>query len=184
MLNLLLVPFQLAAAAPPPVYQGYAGEIAVIVPRVEVEPSIDGVLDEPVWASAAVLTGFSQYEPVDGLPAEDDTEVLIWYAPTGIYIGIRAHEPHAPVNATLADRDRIFGDDFVQVLLDPFHDGRRALVFAVNPFGVQADGTQSEERRSRSGMFTADETSAAIDLSPDYIFESEGRLVDGQWSSR
>jgi len=179
MLNLLLVPFQLAAAAPPPVYQGYDGEIAVIVPRVEAEPSIDGFLDEPVWASAALLTGFSQYEPVDGLPAEDATEVLVWYAPTGLYIGIRAREPHAPVNATLADRDRIFGDDFVQILLDPFHDGRRALVFAVNPLGVQADGTQSEERRSRSGMFTAEETSAAIDLSPDYIFESEGRLVDG-----
>ena len=28
-------------------------------------------------------------------------------------------------------------------------------------------------------MCTAEETSAAIDLSPDYIFESEGRLVSG-----
>jgi hypothetical protein len=179
MLSLLAVPFQLAAAAPPPTYRGFDGEVAVVAPRIEAEARVDGVLDEDVWALAAVLAGFSQYEPVDGLAAEDDTEVLVWYAPNGLYVGIRAREPHAPVNATLADRDRIWGDDFVQILLDPFHDGRRALLFAVNPLGVQADGTQSEERRSRTGMFTAGETSAAIDLSPDYLFDSKGRVFDG-----
>jgi len=188
VLGLLLLPLlelpQLAAGAPPvpmppPVYSGVDRRIAVDVPRFEAEARIDGVLDEPVWSTAAVLTGFSQYEPVDGLPADDQTDVLVWYAPTGLHIGIRAYEPHAPVNATLADRDRIFGDDFVQILLDPFHDGRRALLFAVNPLGVQADGTQSEERRSRAGMFTAEEASAAIDLSPDYLFDSKGRVFEG-----
>jgi len=186
----LLLPLQLAAGTPPglpaptpalepAIYHGAAGATAVQLPRLEAEADVDGSLDEPVWAEAALLTGFSQYEPLDGLPAADSTEVLVWYAPHGLYIGVRAFEPHAPVNATLADRDRIFGDDYVQVLLDPFHDGRRALVFAVNPFGVQADGTQSEEQRTRSGMFTAEESSARIDLSPDYLFDSRGRLVDG-----
>jgi len=180
----LLLPFQLAAGVPPApdpalVYRGFDGAIAVTVPRLEDEARIDGVLDDAAWARAAVLTGFSQYQPVDGLPAEDATEVLIWYTPGGVYLGIRALEPHGSVNATLADRDRIFGDDYVQILLDPFHDGRRALVFAVNPFGVQADGTQSEEERSRAGMFAAEETSARVDLSPDYIFQSAGRLIDG-----
>src|SRR5690606_29680899 len=114
MLSLLAVSFQLAAAEPPPVYRGFDGEVAVVIPRAEAEASVDGVLDEAVWSSAAVLAGFSQYEPLDGLPADDETEVLVWYAPTGLYIGIRAREPHGPVNATLADRDRIFGDDYVQ----------------------------------------------------------------------
>jgi hypothetical protein len=179
-----LVPFQLAAGAPPPppapeVFRGLEGAIAVAAPRIEAEARIDGVLDEEMWARAAVLAGFSQYQPVDGVPADDPTEVLVWYAPAGLYLGVRALEPHAPVNATLADRDRIFGDDFVQILLDPFRDGRRALVFAVNPLGVQADGTQSEEDRTRAGMFAAEETSARIDLSPDYLFESAGRAFDG-----
>ena len=31
--------------------------------RVEVAPSIDGVLDEPVWALAPPLTDFVQFEP-------------------------------------------------------------------------------------------------------------------------
>lgn len=192
MLTLLLA-LQLAAAPPAShplgevgaaadtssVYRGRDDAIAVEPPRLEADATIDGVLDEDVWSRAAVLTGFSQYQPVDGLPADDDTEVLVWYSPDALYLGVRAHEPHAPVNATLADRDKIFGDDYVQILLDPFHDGRRALLFAVNPLGVQADGTQTEEERARSGMFSAEEASAKIDLSPDYLFQSKGRLVDG-----
>lgn len=186
----LLLPLQLAATSPPAVepiletptvYSGRAGAVAVAPPRLETEVRIDGVLDEEVWTQAALLTGFSQYQPVDGLPADDSTEVRVWYAPTGLYVAVRAFEPHAPVNATLADRDRIFGDDHVQILLDPFHDGRRALLFAVNPLGVQADGTQSEEERSRSGQFSAEESSARIDLSPDYLFESAGRVVEGAY---
>lgn len=179
----LLLPFQLAAAQMPidpnAECRGFDGSVAVVLPRLESEARIDGVLDEEAWSRAAVLTGFSQYEPVDGLPAPDDTEVRVWYAAEGLYLGVRAFEPHGPVRATLADRDRIFGDDYVQILLDPYHDGRRALVFAMNPLGVQADGTQSEEERSRSGMFSAEESSARIDLSPDYLFDSEGRVVEG-----
>ena len=62
-------------------------------PRVELPAAavtIDGVLDEAVWQQAARLTGFSQYAPVDGRPAEDDTEVLVFYSPTAIYFGVKA----------------------------------------------------------------------------------------------
>jgi hypothetical protein len=48
------------------------------------------------------------------------------------------------VNATLADRDRITADDYVTVLLSTFDDARQAVAFAVNPLGVQMDGTLVE----------------------------------------
>src|SRR5207244_2361682 len=54
------------------------------------------------WQRAARLIGFSQYRPVDGRPAEDSTEVLVWYAPDAIWFGVRAYEPHGNVvRATL-----------------------------------------------------------------------------------
>src|SRR5207244_2860299 len=91
----------------------------------------DGVLAEPVWSRAATLTGFSQYRPVDGRPADDSTVVLVWYAPDAIYFGIRAFEPHGSVvRATLADRDNIDADDHVAILLDTYLDHRRATMFA------------------------------------------------------
>ena len=39
--------------------------------KVETAIAVDGVLDEPVWANAALLTQFSSYNPVDGRPAQD-----------------------------------------------------------------------------------------------------------------
>jgi hypothetical protein len=101
---------------------------------------------------------------VDGLPAQDSTEVLIFYTSHAIYFGVRAYEPHGIVNATLADRDRITGDDFVQILLDTFNDRRRALLFAVNPRGVQSDGTFAD--------------GSGTDLNPDFIFDSKGRVTE------
>ncbi|MYK69358.1 MAG: hypothetical protein F4020_07440 [Gammaproteobacteria bacterium] len=128
-------------------YAGIAGETEVSVPRLEQAADIDGFLDEPAWREASVLTGFSQYEPVDQRPAADTTRVLVWYSPTGIYFGIKAFDASGSVNATLADRDRIEGDDYVQLLLDTFDDRRQAFLFGVNPFGIQQDGNRTEGNR-------------------------------------
>ena len=54
------------------------------IPRVESEIQIDGKLDEQVWSRATRLTGFWQYQPVDGRRAEEETQVLVWYAPDAI----------------------------------------------------------------------------------------------------
>ena len=91
--------FALQSAAPDSglVYNGLAKRLDARLPRFEAEAKIDGVLDEPMWRRAARLTGFSQYRPVDGRPAEDSTEVLAWYAPDAIYFGIRAFERHGTV---------------------------------------------------------------------------------------
>src|SRR5438105_15785108 len=116
MLPLLLV-LQSAAPDSGPVYNGLAKRLDARLPRFEAEAKIDGVLDEPMWRRAARLTGFSEYRPVDGRPAEDSTEVLVWYAPDAIYFGIRAFERHGTVvRATLADRDNIDADDHVNVV--------------------------------------------------------------------
>jgi hypothetical protein len=164
---------------PPTTYNGRAGKLAVRVPRLEVEPVIDGKLDEPVWGEAVLLTGFSQFSPTDGVPAADSTEVLVWYSPTGILFGIRAFEAHGAVHATLADRDRIASDDHVQILLSTFNDGRQASVFAVNPFGVQSDGALVETgSTSGNGFNNAVVKRETADLSPDFVFQSQGRLTD------
>lgn len=165
----------LAASDPPggnpPVgpYVGTAGNVAVLPPRMVASIKVDGSLDEPPWQQAAVLTGFSEYFPVDGRPAEDSTQVLVWYSATAIYFGIRAFEPHGPVHATLATRDHISTDDQVEIFLDTFDDHRQAIALAVNPLGVQSDGTLNE---------THPGTSDTVDLSTDFVYQSKGRITD------
>jgi len=179
MFPLLLV-FQSVATDSAPVYSGLAKQLDARIPRFEAQPTIDGVLDEPVWRRAARLTGFSQYRPVDGRPAEDSTEVLVWYAPDAIYFGIRAFERHGnAVRATLADRDNIDADDHVAILLDTYLDHRRATMFAVNPLGVQEDGVWSDgvAAGAAGGPSAGGRFDATIDLNPDYVYESRGRVT-------
>jgi Domain of unknown function (DUF5916) len=163
------------------VHNGRQQGPSVQVPRLEGPVVIDGVLDEEVWKGAAALTGFSHFQPIDGEPAADSTEVRVWYSPTAIYFGIRAREPHGEVHATLADRDRIFADDVVQLLIGTFNDSRQAFMFAVNPLGVQGDGVLVERGNLAGGGFGGGSAQAreGVDLSPDYVFESKGRLVEG-----
>ena len=162
----------------PPVYSGWAGDTKVKPPRLEGKVVVDGVLDEPQWSRAAVLTGFSQFTPVDGLPAADSTQVLVWYSATALYLGVRAVDRTGTVRATLATRDQIFNDDNIQIFLSTFNDGRQAMVFAVNPLGVQADGALNENgSTSCNGANCAIQTRQQPDLSQDFVWESKGRLV-------
>ena len=145
----------------------------VTIPRLEVPVVVDGVLDEPVWQQAARLSGFHQYEPVDGRPAVERTEVLVWYSPDAIHFGIIAYDSRPEsVRATQADRDNIGSDDRVTLYLDTFNDQRRAFFFAVNPLGVQQDGVRTEGAGSAGRTFGGN-----TDTSPDFHFDSRGRLT-------
>jgi hypothetical protein len=161
-------------------YDGRANQTSFRAPRAEgrdADVRVDGSLDEPVWRDAALLTGFSLYAPIDQRPAPDSTEVLVWYSSTAIYFGIRAFEPHGggdAVHATLADRDRISGDDNVEIHLDTFHDQRRAFVFIVNPLGVQADGMKSEAGGFIPG---SNVMPGQNDLSADFLWQSKGHVT-------
>jgi len=169
-------------------FNGAAKQTRVQIPRVDTSAVVDGMLNEPVWSRAARLTGFSQYQPVDGRPAEDPTEVLVWYGPDAIWFGIRAREVHGDViRATRANRDNIGSEDHIQILLDTYNDHRNAFLFGVNALGVQQDGTRSDQFGGGAGGFSAtgggmrdmNPLDGNVDLNPDFAFESKGRLVDG-----
>jgi hypothetical protein len=162
------------AAAGQQAFNGRNGQLEVAIPRFESPVEIDGFLQEPVWRSAALLTGFSTYQPVDGRPSPDSTEILLWYSRDAIHVGVRAFEPHGTVRATLADRDRVRGDDYVELHFDTFLERKRAFVFVVNPLGVQADGTKAEGGSWVPGGAFPGET----DLNPDFQWQSKGRLTE------
>src|SRR3954469_3714397 len=173
----MILPFLAAAALA--VYSGRESNIHVKIPRLELDVKVDGSLSEPAWQQAALLHGFSQFSPTDGVPAADSTQVLVWYSPTAIHFGVRAYEAHGAVHATLADRDKISADDYIQILLSTFNDSRQALVFSVNPLGVQSDGALVETgSTSGNGFNSAVVKREEPDLSPDYVFESKGRITD------
>ena len=180
MLPTLLLVARLAVVLPAALtYIGRENQLSVPIPRIAADVTVDGNLNEPVWQQAALLTGFSECSPHDGIAAADSTHVLVWYSPTAMYFGIRAYEPHGAVHATLADRDKIASDDNVQILLGTFHDHRQVYVFGMNPLGVQMDGTIVEQGQVLTGGWTPTLSGrVAPDLSQDFVFSSKGRLTD------
>ena len=153
-----------SSARAPSVFNGRMRQTTLTLPRIEGGVKMDGRLDEASWQTASILTGFSQYSPIDGVAAADSTEVLVMYTDHEIFLGVRAYETHGAVHATHADRDRIGSDDHIQLILDTFNDRRRAYSFAVNPLGVQSDGQFVDGH--------------GADLSPDYQYESKGRVTE------
>jgi len=152
-------------------YSGAAGQVQVLIPRLEAEIEVDGALGEEVWSRAGRLTGFSQYSPADGRPAEQDTEILVWYSPTALHFGVLARARPGTVRATLANRDQLGQEDRIEFYIGTYNDGHQALVFAVNPLGVQQDGTLAEQGRNNGGR-------EGTDLSPDFVYASRGRITD------
>ncbi len=180
MLTALLL--LMAQTAPAPAagasYAGRDGQVRVAVPRLDAAIDVDGQLDEPAWGQAALLTAFSAYSPVDGREADEETEVLVFYSATAIHFAARARAAPGSVRATLANRDHLDTEDQLRIFLATFDDGRQAFYFAVNPLGVQADGTLVEgvvkQANGFDGLATGREDP---DLNPDFVFDSKGRLT-------
>ncbi len=157
-------------------YRGDRGELSVRVPRLpEAGIRVDGRLDEAAWGEAARLTGFTQYQPVEGIAASQPTEVRVLYTSEAMYFGIRAYDSDpSAIRATLTDRDGgVESDDWVRIILDTFHDNTQAYVFYVNPLGIQADGLWVEGAEQHFGP--------PIDFNPDFLWESAGEVTADGW---
>ncbi|MDT0633273.1 DUF5916 domain-containing protein [Rubrivirga litoralis] len=112
---------------------------------------VDGVLDEAAWDAAEVATGFVQYEPNEGAPATERTEVRVLRAADGLVVGARMFTADpSRIRQTLSRRDNTGGADAFVVSLDSYNDDRTAYVFGVTAAGVRFDGTIEGRREDRS----------------------------------
>ncbi len=72
-----------------------ANEPQVLINTTEKAPIIDGVLDDPVWKHATLITEFYQRVPVEGAVASEKTEAYLSYDSDMLYIGVRLHDRDA-----------------------------------------------------------------------------------------
>jgi hypothetical protein len=140
----------------------------VRIPRIENAPEIDGRLDEEMWKRAARLKDFYQTQPGDNIAPSFPTETLLAYDRKTLYIAFRAQDEAGKVRSTVAERDRIFDDDHVWVVLDTFNDKRRAYILVFNPLGIQADGILTE--------------GGGEDYSVDILMQSKGVVAEGGYT--
>ncbi len=175
--SLVLLPFLLSAS---PVAQDATQsrdsvvykrpeEIRIPIRRAAQPPVLDGRLDDPVWKDAPVLDRFVQYEPVDSVPATQQSVGRVTYDDNFLYIAFRAYEPNRDdIRATMHARERGGElDDKVAIALDTYNDNRRAYVFRVSPAGLQFDGVKTEGQQT--------------DDTPDLVWYSAARIDEEGW---
>ena len=115
------------------------------------------------------VTGFSQRDPHDGEPVSERTEAYLGYDTKNLYVVFVCFDQRGKVRAHAARREDVGEDDTVEVMLDTFHDRRRAYAFQVNPVGVQWDAIWSETPHEEVG--------GNFDTSFDTLWYSQGRLT-------
>ncbi|MEN8165646.1 MAG: DUF5916 domain-containing protein, partial [Acidobacteriota bacterium] len=127
----------------------WAEELNLSVVVFPQAPVIDGVLDDEVWAGAATVEGFRQFEPQFGVASPFRTVVQVGMTADALYVAVRSFDPDpAKLSAAVTTRDgNLEADDSVTVLLDTHHDGRTAYFFSTNVLGVQTDGKVADNGR-------------------------------------
>ena len=102
--------------------------------------TIDGLLDDQVWARAPAVTTFIQRDPDEGKPSTERTEFRVAYDDAAVYVSVRLfdREP-SKISRQLSRRDQNSEADWFALLLDPHHDHLTGAIFRVTAAGVQND---------------------------------------------
>ncbi|MGB5138174.1 MAG: DUF5916 domain-containing protein, partial [Candidatus Zixiibacteriota bacterium] len=128
---------------------------------------IDGDLSDSGWQSAAKAANFAENTPRERVKPAVETEVLVTYDDDNFYMAFICHDDPKTVRASMRDRDEIFDDDYVGILLDTYGDAAWAYEIFVNPLGLQGDlrwVPNGEE-----------------DMRFDIVFNSRGRVTEDGW---
>lgn len=133
---------------------------------------IDGKPDEIAWQAAPVIDRFVQYDPDNGKPATQRTEVRILYDKDALYIAAWMYDSlgRAGITGRLVRRDEAGdGEDLFQVILDTFHDHQGRTRFEINPAGVRNDATGSGTQNPDPSWDPIYEAAASVDDKGWYV---------------
>jgi hypothetical protein len=147
---------------------------AITIPRLSGAPALDDFLTMQAQGDIAMemakVTGFTQRNPHDGEGVSEPTEAYLGYDQKNLYVVFVCFDDPKKVRARLSRREDIYDDDQVEIILDTFHDRRRAYAFQTTPLGVQWDAIWTEASRE-------EETQSHFDTSFDTVWNSRGKVT-------
>src|SRR5215470_4717176 len=161
-----------AAIQPPPPVEASAGPPSISIPRLSHAPTLDDFIEmQPngeIAQQMAKVTGFTQRNPHDGESVSEATEAYLGYDQKNLYVIFVCFDDPHQVRARMSRREDIADDDEVEIMLDTFHDRRRAYAFQTTPLGVQWDAIWTEASRE-------EQTQGHFDTSFDTVWNSRGK---------
>ena len=115
------------------------------IPYSEGEITLDGELDEALWAKALLVDLNLVNSPWNNLPSPIKTTAKLIENGEFLYVSFMAFDPEPEkIQGFLTDRDNAWFHDLVGIKLDTHNNRRLNYEFFVNPYGVQNDATFNE----------------------------------------
>jgi hypothetical protein len=160
----------------PPPSVGASETPTVTIPRLKHSPALEDFLsmhpEGEIAKQMKKVTGFIQRNPHDGALASQTTEAYLGYDSRNLYAVFVCFDEPGKVRARLSRREDIFDDDTVEIIVDTFHDRRRAYVFQATPLGVQWDAIWTEVSHPDN-----DGNPTNFDSSFDTVWDTKGKLT-------
>ena len=138
-----------APVAPETITRDGQGGATVRAVRLDSPWTLDGVLDDPIYADVKPFGDFIQQSPDEGAPASVPIETWIFFDARQIYVAARLWEavPESEWIANEMQRDsfQLISNDGFVVVFDTFYDRRNGFAFRVNPIGGFQDYQITDE---------------------------------------
>ena len=105
-------------------------------------PVIDGILDDAVWQTAAVIEDFHEVEPNEHAPPKEELRFRVLYDENHLYVSadINMRNVEEITAFKLAQGSNIQEEDRLKVILDPYNNQRTGYDFRMNANGVREEG--------------------------------------------
>ena len=127
----------------------FGDQPTIAIPHIDTPPELSDFEDmrpSPRLAESMLkVSGFIAREPADGAQPTQNTDVYLAYDNHNLYAVFVCWDSEPDkIRARMTRREDIFSDDSAEIMIDTFHDARRAYTFAANPFGIQWDALWTE----------------------------------------
>ncbi|HEY9165326.1 MAG TPA: DUF5916 domain-containing protein [Candidatus Kryptonia bacterium] len=138
---------------------------------VKINRDIDltGKLSDPLWKLVTPIGIDYEIQPGENTPARQKTLVYVLYNSDYVYFGFNCLDSSAKlIRANICDRDNMFSDDYVGILLDTYGTMQDGYELFVNPYAIQGDGMRTGNNE---------------DMSFDCVWYSAAHISDSGWTA-
>lgn len=137
------------------------------ISKISTKITLDGILDEPEWLDSKIYNIGYEFQPSNNSKAAQETFVRLLFDDEFIYFSFDCRDTDmSKLRSNVSDRDRIFSDDFVGLILDTYGDSQFGYEVFVNPHGIQGDILREGNRE---------------DDSYDMVWYSAAKISDSGW---
>lgn len=143
------------------------------VARFTEKIQLDGRLDEAFWQQSRPATNFWETFPSDTVRCAYQTEIYFGFDEANLYIGAKCYTPGSNFVISSLRRDfRAGGNDNLTFVFNTFRDKNTAIVFGMNPLGVNREAL----------IYNGGESGGDFREEWDNKWQGESHIGEGFWS--